>query len=180
MDDELIYADVFALGRGGVPAPTLVEALLERIAAVDAVDSPAALRSVLAAPSPPWTRPGRVMRRARPSLIQASPVLVKDNIEVAGLPSTAGATSLAGRCPGADAPLVRRLRDAGAVVFDASPAPPSGPTSDPSRSTSGWSAVDSLTGNPWALDRSPGGSWSGSGAAVAAGLAPLAIGTETV
>jgi amidase len=48
-----------------------------------------------------------------------------------------------------------------------------------SRSTSGWSAVGGLTGNPWALDRSAGGSSSGSGAAVAGGLAPLAIGTET-
>ena len=48
-----------------------------------------------------------------------------------------------------------------------------------SRSTSGWSAVGGLTGNPWALDRSAGGSSSGSGAAVAGGLAPLAVGTET-
>lgn len=47
------------------------------------------------------------------------------------------------------------------------------------RSTSGWSAVGGLTGNPWALDRSAGGSSSGSGAALAAGLAPLAVGTET-
>ena len=46
-------------------------------------------------------------------------------------------------------------------------------------SASGWSAVGGLTGNPWALDRSAGGSSSGSGAAVAAGLAPLALGTET-
>ncbi len=46
-------------------------------------------------------------------------------------------------------------------------------------SASGWSAVGGLTGNPWALDRSAGGSSSGSGAALAAGLAPLAIGTET-
>ncbi len=46
-------------------------------------------------------------------------------------------------------------------------------------STSGWSAVGGLTRNPWALDRSAGGSSSGSGAALAAGLAPLAIGTET-
>ncbi len=46
-------------------------------------------------------------------------------------------------------------------------------------STSGWSATGGLVGNPWALDRSAGGSSSGSGAAVAAGYAPLAVGTET-
>ena len=97
---------------------------------------------------------------------------------MAGLPSTAGATSLAGPAARCDAPLVGRLRDAGAIIL--------GTTNlsewaniRSARSTSGWSAVGGLTGNPWALDRSPGGSSSGSGAAVAAGLAPLAIGTET-
>ena len=178
MDDELVYADVFALRQGGVPAQTLVEALLERIAAVDAVDSPAALRSVLAVSESALDEARACDASGSTRPLHGIPVLVKDNIEVAGLPSTAGATSLAGRCPSADAPLVRRLRDAGAVIL--------GTTNlsewaniRSNRSTSGWSAVGGLTGNPWALDRSPGGSSSGSGAAVAAGLAPLAIGTET-
>jgi amidase len=83
-----------------------------------------------------------------------------------------------GRPARVDAPLVSRLRQAGAIIL--------GTTNlsewaniRSSRSTSGWSAVGGLTANPWALDRSAGGSSSGSGAAVAAGLAPLAIGTET-
>jgi amidase len=103
---------------------------------------------------------------------------VKDNIEVAGLSSTAGSTSLVGRLPAADAPLVKRVRDAGGIILG---------TTNLSewanirsvRSTSGWSAVGGLTANPWALDRNAGGSSSGSGAALAAGFAPLAIGTET-
>ena len=78
----------------------------------------------------------------------------------------------------ADAPLVARLRDAGAVILGSTNLSEWANFRSP-RSVSGWSGVGGLTGNPWALDRSAGGSSSGSGAAVAAGLAPVAIGTET-
>jgi amidase len=179
VDEDLVYADVFALRRGGVPTSHLVDALLERIATLDSPGSPTALRSVLAV-SETARDEAKVRDESAAPLgpLHGIPVLVKDNIEVAGLPSTAGATSLAGRPARVDAPLVRRMRDAGAVIL--------GTTNlsewaniRSARSTSGWSAVGGLTGNPWALDRSAGGSSSGSGAAVAAGLAPLAIGTET-
>ena len=93
-------------------------------------------------------------------------------------PRAAGATSLASRPARADAPLVGRLRAAGAIILGTTNLSEWANIRSP-RSTSGWSAVGGLTGNPWALDRSPGGSSSGSGAAVAAGLAPLAVGTET-
>ncbi len=178
MDDELAYADVFTLQRQRVPAVGLVEGLLERIEALDAAASPTALRSVLAV-SRAALDEARAGDAAPPKgPLHGVPVLVKDNIEVRGLPSSAGATSLSARPARADAPLVARLRDAGAIIL--------GTTNlsewaniRSARSTSGWSAVGGLTGNPWALDRSPGGSSSGSGAAVAAGLAPLAVGTET-
>jgi amidase len=178
VDDELAYADVFTLKRERVPAVGLVEGLLERIEALDAAGSPTALRSVLAVSSAALdeARAGDATPPRGP--LHGVPVLVKDNIEVRGLPSSAGATSLSTRPARADAPLVARLRDAGAIIL--------GTTNlsewaniRSARSTSGWSAVGGLTGNPWALDRSPGGSSSGSGAAVAAGLAPLAVGTET-
>ncbi|MBW4030048.1 MAG: amidase [Acidobacteria bacterium] len=105
------------------------------------------------------------------------PVLIKDNIEARGLPGLAGSTSLRGR-PSRDAELVTRLRRAGAVVVGATNLSQWANIRSP-HSTSGYSATGGLVGNPWALDRSAGGSSSGSGAAVAAGLSPLSIGTET-
>ena len=106
------------------------------------------------------------------------PVLVKDNIEAVGLPGTAGSPALLGRTVTSDAPLVARLRQAGAVILGSTNLSEWANFRSP-RSVSGWSGVGGLTGNPWALDRSAGGSSAGSGAAVAAGLAPVAIGTET-
>jgi amidase len=107
------------------------------------------------------------------------PVLLKDNVEAAGpIATTAGSLALAGNVTNRDAPLVARLREAGAVIL--------GKTNlsewaniRSGNSTSGWSAVGGLTKNPHALDHNTCGSSSGSGAAVAAGLAALAIGTET-
>ncbi len=110
--------------------------------------------------------------------LNGMPILLKDNIETRDMPTTAGSLALADNAPGRDAPLVARLREAGAVIL--------GKTNlsewaniRSSNSTSGWSAVGGLTRNPHALDRNACGSSSGSGAAVAAGLAPAAIGTET-
>jgi amidase len=107
------------------------------------------------------------------------PILIKDNIETAGpLPTTAGSLAFAGNVTGRDAPLVARLRAAGAVIV--------GKTNlsewaniRSSNSISGWSAYGGQTRNPHALNRNPCGSSSGSGAAVAAGMVPAAIGTET-
>lgn len=107
------------------------------------------------------------------------PVLLKDNIATAdGMQTTAGSLALVGVKPIRDAHLVRRLRDAGAVIL--------GKTNlsewanmRSTRSTSGWSARGGLTKNPYALDRNTSGSSSGAGCAMAAGLAALAVGTET-
>lgn len=106
------------------------------------------------------------------------PILLKDNIETADMPTTAGSLALANNAPGRDAPLVARLRAAGAAIV--------GKTNlsewaniRSSRSISGWSAVGGQTLNPYDPARTPCGSSSGSGAAVALGLVPVAIGTET-
>ncbi|GAA4004786.1 amidase family protein [Deinococcus rubellus] len=106
------------------------------------------------------------------------PLLIKDNIDVAGLPTTAGSALMAGHLPGADAPLVARLRAAGAVVLGKA-----NMTEWANFMTvempNGYSSRGGQTINPWQVGADTGGSSSGSGAAVAARLAPAAIGTET-
>ncbi|OHD04323.1 amidase [Sphingopyxis sp. RIFCSPHIGHO2_12_FULL_65_19] len=107
------------------------------------------------------------------------PILIKDNIETAGpVATTAGSLALKNNVTGRDAPLVARLRDAGAVILGKANLSEWANIRS-NKSTSGWSAVGGLTRNPHALDRNSCGSSSGSAAAVAASLAPLAIGTET-
>jgi amidase len=110
--------------------------------------------------------------------ITGMPILLKDNIETRDMPTTAGSLALADNAPGRDAPLVARLREAGAVIL--------GKTNlsewaniRSSNSISGWSAVGGLTVNPYDRTRTACGSSSGSATAVATGLAPAAIGTET-
>ncbi len=107
------------------------------------------------------------------------PILIKDNIDTADtMTTTAGSVALEGSRPARDAIVVERLRAAGAVIL--------GKTNlsewanfRSTHSSSGWSSRGGQTRNPYALDRSPGGSSSGSGAAVAAGFCAAAIGTET-
>lgn len=107
------------------------------------------------------------------------PVLVKDNIATADkMMTTAGSLALAGVTPPRDAPLVARLRAAGAVIL--------GKTNlsewaniRSNQSSSGWSARGGQCANPYALDRNPCGSSSGTGAAIAANFAAVGVGTET-
>lgn len=106
------------------------------------------------------------------------PIFVKDNIEVVGLPATAGSLALAGRPVEQNAPLVNQLIDSGALILGSTNLSEWANIRS-GNSTSGWSAVGGLTANPWKYSHSAGGSSSGSGAAVAAGLVPVAIGTET-
>ena len=107
------------------------------------------------------------------------PILIKDNIESVGpLPTTAGSLALAGNVTNRDAPLVARLRGAGAVIVGKTNLSEWANIRDNS-SISGWSAYGGQTRNPHALNRNACGSSSGSGAAVAAGMVPAAIGTET-
>ena len=105
-------------------------------------------------------------------------VLVKDNIETAEFPTTAGSLALKDNATGRDAPIIANLRKNGGVVLGKTNLSEwANIRSD--GSTSGWSAVGGLTRNPYAIDRNTCGSSSGSGAAVAAGFAWGAIGTET-
>ncbi len=113
------------------------------------------------------------------SPLHGVPILLKDNIDTHdAMTTTAGSLALEGWIPPDDAFIAARLRAAGALLF--------GKTNlsewanfRSSRSSSGWSGRGGQTLNPHALDRSPSGSSSGSGAAVAASLCAAAIGTET-
>lgn len=106
------------------------------------------------------------------------PIVIKDNIEAIGLPGTAGSTALLDHPVIKDSPLTARLRAAGANIIAATNLSEWANIRS-TASTSGWSAVGGLTANPWIHKHSAGGSSSGSGAAIAAGLVTLAVGTET-
>jgi amidase len=106
------------------------------------------------------------------------PVILKDNIDTQDMPTTAGAVILQNSYPKYDSRLTKKLKEAGAIIIAKSN------LSEWANframiSSSGWSGVGGQTKNPYVLDRSPCGSSSGSGVAVAANLCALSIGTET-
>ena len=110
-------------------------------------------------------------------LLEGIPVLVKDNVQVAGGPATAGSPALLPAQP-PDAFIISRLRAAGAIIL-AKANLSEWANFRSTHSTSGWSTLGGQTSNPYALDRNPSGSSSGSAAGLSAGFAPLAVGTET-
>lgn len=180
-DLEAVFADAEAY-RGINPASDQtsvdrVEYALSRISRIDQ-DGPH-LQSVLTlnleALEIAKSLDGEEKKR---SMLHGVPVLIKDNVETKDMPTTAGSYALQKNDTGRDAPLVASLREAGAVILGKSNLS-QWANFRSTNSTSGWSALGAQTKNPHALNRSPCGSSSGSGAAVAAGLVPAAIGTET-
>lgn len=178
---ELSVADAQAgMGAGRFTSADLVDAYLARIAAID--DSGPTLNAVIALnPNARADAEALDAERAAGTLrgpLHGIPVLVKDNIDVAGLPTTAGSLALADHVPPDDAALVASLRSAGAVIL--------GKTNlsewanfRSTNSISGWSSAGGQTRNPYVLDRNACGSSSGTGAAIAASLATVGVGTET-
>ncbi len=170
-----------ALNSGSVTSEELTKLYLERIAALD--DAGPTLNAVISL-NPNALEQARELDRLRSegrSLgpLHGAPILIKDNIETLDpIATTAGSLALQDNITGRDAHIVARLRQAGAVIL--------GKTNlsewanfRSSRSTSGWSALGTLTRNPHVLDRNPCGSSSGSAVAAAAALAAATIGTET-
>jgi amidase len=170
-----------AMAAGKVTSEALVEAYRARIAAIDLAGP--SLRSVISL-NPRAADEARAMDAERSGgrvrgPLHGVPLLIKDNIEVGdGTPTTAGSLALKDNVTGRDAPVVRRLKHAGAVILGkANLSEWANFRSE--HSISGWSAIGGLVRNPYALDRSAAGSSSGTGAAIAASLAAAGVGTET-
>jgi amidase len=113
-----------------------------------------------------------------PGVLAGVPILIKDNIEAIGLPATAGSLALSDTPVVRDSTIAKRLRDAGATIIGSANLSEWANIRS-GKSTSGWSAVGGLTANPWKHAHSAGGSSSGSGAAVGAGIVSMAVGSET-
>jgi amidase len=168
------------LTSGALTSRALTQAYLNRIAAVDKAGpainaiielNPAALKDADALDAE--RRAGTIR-----GPLHGVPVLIKDNIDAVGMANSAGSLAMAGHTPKQDAFIVARLRAAGAVIL--------GKTNlsewanfRSTRSTSGWSSRGGQTKNPYVLDRNPCGSSAGTGAAIAASLAVVGVGTET-
>jgi amidase len=179
MPDLITLRQQFATGE--MSSEQMVAIYLQRIELLDRKGP--TLRSVIAV-NPDAMNQAKASddrRRANAELgpLDGIPVLIKDNIETLDpIPTTAGSSALLNNYSQQDSPIVARLREAGAVIL--------GKTNlsqwanfRSTHSVSGWSSVGGQVKNPHILDRSPCGSSSGSGAAIAAGLATMALGTET-
>jgi amidase len=180
--DELTIGDLQkALESGELTSQSLVRKYLARIEEIDrngpALNSVIEINPDALAMADALDRERQEKRLRGP--LHGVPVLIKDNIDTADrMQTTAGSLALLGSTPGKDSFVARKLREAGAVIL--------GKTNlsewaniRSSHSTSGWSGRGGQTKNPYALDRNPCGSSSGSGAAVAASLCAVAVGTET-
>src|SRR5262249_45351106 len=108
----------------------------------------------------------------KPGALCGVPITVKDNLNVAGIPTTFGSRTMKGNVPPSDAGAVERVKAAGACIL--------GKTTTPEFATKavGDSPLTGVTRNPWDLSKTPGGSSAGGAASVAAGVAPLALVTD--
>ena len=155
---------------GSITAPELLELYLDRVARLDR--ELRSYRVVLAdtARQEAGVAQDRLNAGERLPLLGV-PIAIKDDVDVAGEVTTYG-TAAYGPAPTQDAEVVRRLREAGAVIV--------GKTAVPEMMI--WSFTETVTfgatRNPWNTDYTPGGSSGGSGAAVAAGLAAMALGSD--
>ena len=161
-----------AIKRKKVSPVEVVDAVLARIEKTSVLNAYVTLDADGARRAARAAERALTRRSAALGLLHGVPFSVKDLLVTRGLRTTFGTPIYRDNVPGEDAPAVARMKEAGAILL--------GKTNTP---TMGWvgitdNLVFGLTRNPWNLDRTPGGSSGGAGAAVAAGLAPLALGTD--
>jgi amidase len=180
--DELTIADLrTGLDSGRWTAEQLTRLYLERI---EELDRQGPELGTIIETNPNALEIARTVDRERQDgrfrgPLHGIPIVVKDNIETSDpMPTTCGSLALEGSRPGRDSFLVGKIRRAGAIIL-AKANLSEWANFRSSDSTSGWSALGGQCRNPYALDRNPCGSSSGSAVAVSANLSPLAIGTET-
>ena len=168
------------MASGALTAQALTQAYLDRIATVD--DAGPRLNAVIELnPSAIAEATALDAERKAGKLrgpLHGIPVLIKDNVDVAGMVNSAGSLALADNRPKEDAFVAKRLRDAGAVILGKANLS-EWANFRSTRSTSGWSSRGGQTKNPYVLDRNPCGSSSGTGSAIAASLGAIGLGTET-
>ena len=183
--EELTIRDLSAgLASGRWTSQRLVELYVGRIVEVDRVGIGGTGTNAIAETNPQALEIAEALDRERKAgkvrgPLHGIPVIVKDNIDTGDrMQTTAGSLALAGSRAGKDAFLVERLRAAGAIVL-AKTNLSEWANFRSTRSTSGWSGRGGQVRNPYALDRNPCGSSSGTGSGVSANLAAAGIGTET-
>jgi len=167
------------LERGELTSVELVEMSLARIAALDEGKTRAVIELNPDALDIARRRDRERQRRRLRGPLHGMTLLVKDNIDTGDrMLTTAGSLAMTGAPAVRDAPLVANLRRGGAVLIGKTNLS-EWANARSTRSASGWSGRGRQTRNPYALDRSPSGSSSGSGVAAAAGFAAVTVGTET-
>jgi amidase len=176
LEDATIAQLHAAMRTGALSAQSLTQRYLDRIDAFDGKGP--ALASILAINPTALNDAARLddaMRSGqKPGPLHGIPVVVKDNVETAGLRTTAGSLALADHVPLQDAFLIRKLKAAGAIIL--------AKTNLHEFASSGetFSSLGGQTRNPYDLERTPGGSSGGTGAAVAANFGAAGIGTDTI
>jgi amidase len=173
--DAATIADInAAFDAGTLTAERLVELCLARIAAYDRKGP--ALHAVMTL-NPKALETARALdaerkSKGRRSPLHGIPVVLKDNYDTFDMPTTGGSVLLEGSMPSKDAFVVRKLRDAGAIIL-------AKVNMSEFASAGAYSSLGGQSHNPHDLARSPSGSSGGTGVAIAAAYAPLGMGTDT-
>lgn len=174
--DDLCFTPAATLARliatRQVSPVAVADAVLARAAQVEPALNIFAYRMAESAREAATAAEAAVMRGDTLGPLHGVPITIKDNVPVAGLPLAQGSAAFADVVPPADAAVVRRIRAAGAIII--------GKTNLPefAHKVLTDSPVYGVTRNPWSLAHTPGGSSGGASAALAAGVAPLAVGTD--